>query len=78
MLRRAHVGDPNDFKSVGKSWTERFISRTPGLSKLKRKPVELERAAALDNGTLQEYFSKPRKVMDGNGIQDSDVWNMDE
>ncbi|KAM4061549.1 DDE superfamily endonuclease [Hirsutella rhossiliensis] len=70
----AKSGDP---PTVGVHWVTRFIQRH-GYCKQRQKTLSAERAASEDLQRVVEYFQRLQRILEREGIQPDDIWNMDE
>ncbi|KJZ68840.1 hypothetical protein HIM_11770 [Hirsutella minnesotensis 3608] len=70
----AKLGDP---PTVGVHWATRFIQRH-NYDKRRQKTLSADRAASEDLHWVVEYFKRLQKILEQEGIQPDDIWNMDE
>lgn len=69
------AGEP---PTVHKVWPKRFWERYPELHKMKQKPLALERKVAQEPEHIMNWFSRFQQLRDELGVQNEDIWNMDE
>ena len=69
--------DPATIPTVGANWTKRFIKRHNYCKKLQKK-IQMDRQTAEQPQRMLEYFNRLRKAIEDEGIQPTDIWNMDE
>ncbi|KAJ3479083.1 hypothetical protein NLG97_g8409 [Lecanicillium saksenae] len=67
----------DEVPTVGKLWTTRFLKRNEYI-KQRQRVIESQRKAAEDPNVINKYFQQLREVIDDEGIQPADIWNMDE
>jgi hypothetical protein len=63
--------------TIGKFWVTRFLKRH-GYNKYRQKTIDADRQAAEELEIVQKYFKQLREVLDNEGIQPTNLWNMDE
>ena len=73
MLRRLREKPP-----VGKNWVANYVSRTPEVRIAQSKKYDYQRAKQEDPEVISEHFRLLRNVANKHGIQDDDIYNMDE
>ena len=76
-LRSSSRQDPATIPTVGANWTKRFVKRHSYCKRLQKK-MQLDRQTAEEPQRVLEYFNRLRKVIEDEGIQPSDIWNMYE
>ena len=67
-----------DFKELGKNWTEKFLGRHPILQSKYSRTLDQERFLAQNRDSIQEWFDLYRSIKAKHGILDEDTYNMDE
>jgi hypothetical protein len=72
-LKRRGVENPY----VGKHWAKRFVQRHPDLHLIKLKFLDQSRKMMHKKELLAEWFELFQILRD-EGIEDCDIWNMDE
>ena len=65
-------------RTVGQLWLKRFLKRNPEFHIRKQKPLAADRKDSHNLEDMTEYFNKLERCMKDNGINELDVWNMDE
>ena len=64
---------------LGDNWWTRFHKRHRSkLFMRRRRPLAAARKDAFDVEDLQDFYRKLKKAIDSHGIQQADMWNMDE
>ena len=63
---------------VGQHWWTRFHKRHPELFKRRQRPLAAARKDAYDIEELEHFYRKLKEAVDRYGIQQADMWNMDE
>lgn len=56
----------------------RFLERHPKYKKRRQQPLSVQRKDSYDLETAEKYFSRLRRACQEHGIQEYDIWNMDE
>ena len=75
----AQTTDPsNPPPPLGPDWVTRFLERHPEYKKRRQQPLSVARKDSYDLETIQIYFQRLRKACEDYGIQEEDIWNMDE
>ena len=72
-----HLTSP-DSPPVGPHWTTRFLQRFPQYHVMKQKTLESEHKAAHDPAAIFDWYERLKALITKEGIQKSDVYNMDE
>ena len=63
---------------IGKNWTSKYLDRHPDLKTKYIPPIEKERALAHNVGIIKGWFELYTKLKTDFGVQDEDIYNMDE
>jgi hypothetical protein len=66
-----------DFTPVGKHWAARFVERHPDLKTIKLKFLDQSRKMMHKKELLREWFELFQMLQD-EGVEDCNIWNMDE
>ncbi len=67
-----------DFKELGKNWTEKFLGRHPILQSKYSWTLDQEQFLAQKHDSIQEWFDLYWSIKAKHGILDEDTYNMDE
>jgi hypothetical protein len=73
LLRRLRGKPP-----VGVNWVNNYVGRTPELQIAQSKKYDYQRAQREDPEVIKEHFQLLKNVANKYGIQDDDIYNMDE
>ncbi|EKG09198.1 DDE superfamily endonuclease CENP-B-like protein [Macrophomina phaseolina MS6] len=73
MLRQLRGKPP-----VGKCWVKNYVKRTPEVQIAQSKKYDYQRAKKEDPEVIKEHFRLLKNVANKHGIQDEDIYNMDE
>ena len=64
---------------LGQNWWTRFYKRNRSkIFMRRRRPLAAARKDAFDVEDLKDFYQKLKKAIDTHGIQEADMWNMDE
>ena len=63
---------------VGINWVNNYVRRTPELQIAQSKKYDYQRAQRGDPEVIKEHFQLLKNVANKYGIQDDDIYNMDE
>ncbi len=64
--------------SVGKNWTQRYVTRQPRLKTRWNRKFSSQRAECEDREAIQAWFKLVSTTCEELGIQDDDIYNFDE
>ncbi|KAF2189123.1 putative Psq domain transposase [Zopfia rhizophila CBS 207.26] len=78
ILNLASHGFPPQKKPVGKKWFQPYIERTPEVQMAQSKKYDYQRAKQEDPEVIYEHFRLLKNVVNKHGIQNDDIYNMDE
>ena len=67
-----------DFKELGKNWSEKFLGRHPILQSKYSRTLDQERFLAQNRDSIREWFDLYWRIKAQHGILDEDTYNMDE
>ncbi|XP_048063620.1 uncharacterized protein LOC125278459 isoform X1 [Megalobrama amblycephala] len=65
-------------KMAGPDWFSSFMKRNPRLSVRSPQATSLSRATSFNRANVELFFSQLGEVIDKNGFDGSDIWNVDE
>jgi hypothetical protein len=65
-------------KRAGKDWLRFFMKRHPHLSLRSTEPVSQARVQGFNNDAVNVFFNNLEKLVSENGLQPSQIYNMDE
>ncbi|XP_065124996.1 uncharacterized protein [Paramisgurnus dabryanus] len=68
----------NEKKMAGPDWFSSFMKRNPRLSVRSPQATSLSRATSFNRANVELFFNRLREVIDKNGFDGSDIWNVDE
>jgi DDE superfamily endonuclease len=78
ILKADHSNPTTPPPTVGLLWSRRFIERRPELHMQKASPLPAEHKRTHDSESIQDWFLRPKKIMDVYGVVANDIYNMDE
>ena len=67
-----------DFKELGKNWSEEFLSRHPILQSKYSRTLDQERFLAQNLDSIRKWFDLYLSIKAQHGILDEDTYNMEE
>ncbi|KAF5844087.1 hypothetical protein GGP41_001475 [Bipolaris sorokiniana] len=70
--------DPAEPPVVGQDWARCWLKRHTKYTRLRSQPIELTRKLAQALEALQRWFTQLKELVDLLGIQEEDLYNMDE
>ncbi|RXN36342.1 tigger transposable element-derived 6-like protein [Labeo rohita] len=65
-------------KMAGPDWFTSFMKRNPRLSVRSPQATSLSRATSFNRANVELFFSRLGEVIEKNGFDGSDIWNVDE
>ena len=67
-----------DFKELGKNWSEKFLGRHPILQSKYSRTLDQERFLAQNRDSIREWFDLYWRIKAQHGILDKDTYNINE